>query len=154
MKPLNIIRPKPGTLNEPQQRARYALFNVGGVPVNQYIQDFYDNNYKEAEDKLLDEMIGDTISDAENKKVLRDRIKEIMIGANRLSPFIIGANQAQINAGFREHFFANVKPTADDISTPAKYNDFLRKNIPEQLKIYLEKELKRQMESTTNTPVG
>ena len=155
MKSLKIIRPKPGTLNEPQQRARYGLFiNAAWIPINQYIQDFYDNNYKEVEDKLLDEMIGDTISDAGNKKVLRNRIKEIMIGGNRLSPFVIGVNQDQLNDWFREHFFANVKPSADDISTPTKYNDFLRKNIPEQLKTYTEKELKRQMESTTNTPVG
>lgn len=151
MKPLKIIRSKPGTLNQPQQRARYGLFNAGGIPIDQYIQDLYDNNYKESENKALDEIIGDTIID-ENKKVLRDRIKNLTVRGRKLSPFI--TNQIEINDGFREDFFKNVQPTADDISTATKYNDFLRKKIPEHLNIYLEKELKRQMESTTNTVGG
>lgn len=150
-KPLKIIRSKPGTLNQPQQRARYGLFNAGGIPIDQYIQDLYDNNYKESENKALDEIIGDTTID-ENKKVLRDRIKNLTVRGRKLSPFI--TNQIEINDGFREDFFKNVQPTADDISTATKYNDFLRKKIPEHLKTYLEKELKRQMESTTNTAVG
>ncbi len=143
----------PMPLTDAQQRARYNLFNIGWMPINTYIQDFYDNNYKETEDKLLDEIIGDAIS-ADNKKVLRDRIKRLNVPLAswiRLSPFIV--NQLEINNNFREYFFANVKPTAEDKSSQSKYNDFLKNNIPAQLKIYTEKELKRQMESTANNPL-
>ncbi|GEM_PF-3266821 len=151
MKPLKVMRPKPGTLNGSQERTRYDIFNMGGKPINEYIQDFYDNTYKEVEDKLLDETIGDAATD-ENKKVLRERIKKLIAGGREVSPFV--KNQIQINKNFKEHFFANTKPTADDISTTSKFNDFLKKTIPNHLKTYVDQELKRQMESTEIKPVG
>jgi hypothetical protein len=138
-------------LDHDDQKNRYDDYNMLGKPIREYTIDYYKNHYKEIENKLIDEEIGDAVS-SEKKQVLRDHIRGLMVEGKPFSPFVLETRQKLIlGDGFKKFFFKNMKPTNEDIASDANYDKFLKKNIPEQLKIFMEKELQKQLESTQPT---
>jgi len=127
------------------------------MPLDLYTEDFYGRHYKEVENRMIDERIGNAVPD-DQKKTLRDRIRNLtgakMPDGNPFSPCIPETKRHQLGPAFKKYFFDNVKPNPGDISSPANYDMFLLREVPGALTAFLEKELKRQMESTSPTIIA
>jgi len=140
----------PTPLSAIQQNLRYNSFNMGGKPMNEYTEDFYGRRYKEVENKLIDERIGNAVPD-EQKPTLRERIRNLtgakMPDGMPFSPCILETNWSQLGPAFKKYFFDNVKPSDADAASHSNYDMFLLREIPGALNTFLDKELKRQMES-------